>query len=72
MGFALAHGNCICCGHPFAFNPVRVPSTSALTGQREPVCQGCMAKINAKRRSMGLEPFPIAPDAYEACDESEL
>ena len=26
--------------------------------------------INAKRREMGLEPFPIMPDAYEPVEEA--
>lgn len=72
MGYLIAMGNCICCGNVFSFNPDRVPSTTALTGQREPVCRNCMTRINMKRKSLGLEPFPIHADAYAICDESEL
>lgn len=72
MGFALCTGACIGCGRLFMFNPVRVPSTSAVTGTREPLCRTCFERINAHRVSQGLAAFPLAADAYEACDESEL
>ena len=71
-GYVQAFGRCITCGQPFAFNPHRVPSTSAITGSREPVCRYCMDRINAKRTADGLEPFAILPDAYEALPEEEL
>jgi hypothetical protein len=66
MAFMTAFGPCICCHRPFSYNPERVPSTSAITGQREPVCADCMAAINARRARMGLAPFGILPNAYEA------
>jgi hypothetical protein len=69
MGYMLAIGPCIGCGRTFSFNPERVPSSSAVTGQREPVCLDCMNRINAKRRDMGLPEFPILPGAYEAEEE---
>jgi len=73
MGYAFAMSPCLCCGVPFAYNPVRVPSfRDPRTGSKEPVCQWCLGLINAKRAAMGLEPFVPLPDAYEACDESEL
>ena len=72
MGFALATGHCIGCKRLFSFNPLRVPSTSAITGTREPICQQCMAAINAHRREHGLAELPVAADAYEACAEEEL
>lgn len=72
MGYALAMGNCITCGNVFCFNPVRVPSTSAITGKREPICLNCMTIANRKRAKMGMKPHPIHDDAYEAIEESEL
>lgn len=72
MGYALAMGHCICCDQVFSFNPMRVPSTKAFTGEREPVCRGCMERVNALREERGQEPFLILPDAYEPCDENEL
>jgi hypothetical protein len=72
MGFVFCAGACITCGRLFTFNPVRVPSTRAFTGEREPVCQSCMGIINAKRAEQGLPPFEIPPDAYEAVSEDEL
>ncbi len=66
MSYMLAYGPCICCKRPFSYNPVTVPSTSAFTGEREPVCHGCMDQLNARRRMMGLAPFPIIEGAYDA------
>jgi hypothetical protein len=71
-GFVQAFGPCIACGHTFGFNPLRVPSTTALTGEREPICRSCFDAINAKRTAAGLEAFPVAADAYDAIDEGEL
>lgn len=66
MSFMTAMGPCIACGQVFSFNPERVPSTTALTGKREPVCANCMARINTARKAKGLAEFPILPGAYEA------
>jgi hypothetical protein len=66
MAYMLCVGHCICCKRVFSFNPDRVPSTRAITGSKEPVCQLCMAMLNAKRQAAGLEPFPIMPGAYDA------
>ena len=68
MGYMIAMGPCICCGALFSFNPELVPSTSAITGKREPVCRACMDLMNEKRAAAGLAPFPILPGAY---DETE-
>lgn len=58
-------GACIGCGRLFSFNPNRVPSSSAVTGSREPICRDCMEKINQVRAARNLPPFEILPDAYE-------
>lgn len=71
-GYVLAWSACLSCGTIFGYNPRRVPSSSALTGEREPICRSCMARINAKRKGMGLEPFAIHPEAYEPLPEEEL
>ncbi len=71
-GFVQAFGACIACKRAFAFNPLKVPSTTAVTGTREPVCPACMDAINAKRVRLGLPPFEIAPDAYDAAAEEDL
>lgn len=71
MGYALCMGPCIGCGRLFAFNPMRVPSCT-INGNREPVCQHCVARVNPMRIANGLEPIVPKPDAYEACDEQEL
>jgi hypothetical protein len=72
MGYVLASGHCIGCGQIFSFNPVRVPSSSAITGKREPICERCVERINTVRKQKGLPPVVPSPDAYEAADESEL
>lgn len=71
-GYMIALGPCICCRRVFHFNPARVPSTTAINGEREPVCASCMQRINERRATIGLPPFEILPDAYEACAEGEL
>jgi len=73
MSFAMAFGHCIGCGKVFSFNPMRVPSSSAVTGQREPICRTCFERINQKRIAMGLGAFPDPlPGAYEPCDADDL
>jgi hypothetical protein len=71
-GYVFAMGACITCGRLFSFNPNAVPSTTALTGEREPLCRVCVDAINEKRATLGLPPFAILPDAYEPLPESEL
>jgi hypothetical protein len=51
---------------------MRVPSSSVVTGKREPICEPCFDRINLRRGTQGLEPFARHPDAYEACEEDEL
>jgi hypothetical protein len=59
---------CFACKQQFTFNPDRVPAF-----QGEPVCESCMAKVNAKRKDMGLPPHPILPGAYQiATEESDV
>ena len=73
MGYALCTSACFGCGQPFSYNPVRVPSIrDPRTGSREPICQACVDRVNPMRIANGLEPIVPAPDAYDACDESEL
>jgi hypothetical protein len=71
-GYVLAWSPCLTCHRVFGYNPHRVPSSSAVTGSREPVCRSCMDRINAKRAELGLEAFTIHPDAYDALPEEEL
>jgi hypothetical protein len=72
MGYVMATSPRIVCGNVFSYNPMRVPSTSAVTGRREPVCERCFGLINERRVAQGLPPFVPLPGAYEAADESEL
>ena len=70
MGFWFAYGPCICCATRFGFNPDRVPSSSELTGKREPICASCVALINVKRAANGLALIVPLPGAYEPIDEA--
>ncbi|MBT1509356.1 hypothetical protein KIP88_02480 [Bradyrhizobium sp. SRL28] len=63
---------CIGCGTVFSYNPMLVPSCSAVTGKREPICADCVERVNPMRIKNGLEPIVPHPDAYEPCDESVL
>jgi len=72
MGYAFATSPCIGCGRMFSYNPMRVPSTSAVTGQREPICRPCFNEINRRRAELNLPPFELQPGAYEPCPEEEL
>jgi hypothetical protein len=71
MGYAFATSPCVGCGRLFNYNPVRVPSVT-IKGSREPICQACVNRWNPLRIANGLAPIVPSPDAYEACDESEL
>jgi hypothetical protein len=64
MAYMSVIGACYACKRPFSFNADRVPSIP-IDGVREPICEDCMAMINAKRKEKGLEPFAILPGAYE-------
>ena len=72
MGYVTAMSPCIGCGLVFSYNPTRVPSCSAVTGKREPICEACVARVNPKRIANELEPIVPLPGAYEACEEDEL
>ena len=71
MGYVSGYGECIGCKRLFHFNPVRVPSIR-INGVLEPICQGCVALANPRRRANGLAEIVPATDAYEACEESEI
>jgi hypothetical protein len=72
MGYYLAMGPCIGCGRVFSFNPDKVPSSSAVTGKREPLCQACVDRLNPIRIKNGLQPIVPLPGAYEPQAEDEL
>jgi hypothetical protein len=69
MGYFYAMGPCISCGGIFSFNANLVPSSSALTGHREPICSDCIERINSIRIEKGLAPIVPLPGAYEAEEE---
>ena len=71
-GYVFCTGRCLGCGRVFSFNPHRVPSSTAVTGTREPICRNCFDMINANRVGRGLEPFELRDDAYDPLPENEL
>jgi hypothetical protein len=71
MGYAFCTSPCFGCGRIFNYNPMRVPSIP-LNGKREPICRECVDRANPQRIKNGLEPIVPFPDAYDACEESEL
>ena len=72
MGYAICLDNCFSCRKLFGFNPMKVPSIKDKEGVRQPICRECIDAANLLRIRNGLAPATPAPDAYEACDESEL
>lgn len=66
MSFMTAISPCIGCGKIFSYNPDLVPSSSAVTGRREPICATCIGQINAVRKPMGQPVIVPLPGAYEA------
>lgn len=77
-GYSLAMGRCLCCGRPFAFNPVRVPSHPARVGEagallpstdptdpKAPICASCIVLVNRNREARGMPTWDVHPDAYE-------
>lgn len=71
MGYAFCTSSCIGCGRVFNYNPMRVPSIT-IEGDRKPICQTCVDRVNPQRVANGLDPIVPFPDAYDACNESEL
>ena len=64
MAFMHAHGACINCGTPLAFNIDFVPSIR-VGGEKEPLCRTCFDKWNEiHRTSKGLDPVPLHPEAH--------
>ena len=72
MGYVLVTSACIGCGRLVSYNPKLVPSCSAVTGTREPICLSCVERVNPMRIKNGLDPIVVLPGAYEAMDEREL
>ncbi len=85
-GYALVMSPCVGCDTIFAYNP-HVPSVKVrrvgepgnwhweedpVNGQREPICQSCIERVNPVRIANGLPPFEPHPDAYKPVRESEL
>lgn len=72
MGYVVVTSPCLGCRRLFSYNPMLVPSCSAVTGTREPICQDCIDRINPMRIKNGLEPVVPLPGAYAPCDEEDL
>ena len=75
MGYALCTSPCFGCGRLFSYNPNRVPSIRRDPqdpSTRTPICQACVKAANPRRIANGLPPIVPHPEAYTACDETEL
>ena len=71
MGYVTVMSECYGCGRLFSFNPMRVPSIP-IKGDRKPICEVCVARVNPMREKNGLPPIVPLAGAYDACEESEL
>ena len=71
MAYVMVISPCYGCGAPISYNPHKVPSIR-VNGVREPICKGCVERVNPMRIANGLEPIVPAHDAYEAANESSL
>ena len=67
VGFMIAMAPCVGCNALFGFNPDLVPSL-IVNGVREPVCRGCVDRVNPIRIRNGLEPIRPMPGAYDAME----
>lgn len=74
MGYMYVLGPCLLCGRVFTFNPEHVPSIPWKNGRpdpegtREPICETCIVVVNDRRKSDGLDEWPVHPDAYEPAE----
>ena len=71
MGVVQVLSACYGCGRLFTYHPLRVPSIR-VNGEREPICQSCVDRVNPRRLANGLPPIIPLPGAYDPCDESDL
>lgn len=65
MAYISVLGPCVSCSRVFTFNPELVPSVR-VAGVKEPVCDGCMTRLNEMRKAKGMDAIAVHPDAYEA------
>jgi hypothetical protein len=70
MGYFWMIAPCIGCHQPFAFHPHKVPSIF-VNGDKHPICQQCVDRVNPARIKNGLEPIVPLPGAYEPADETD-
>lgn len=72
MGYVAAFAPCVGCGNLFSFNPVKVPSISIDGGPKQPICAGCVARVNPMREKNGLPIIVPLDGAYDAAEAEEL
>lgn len=61
MGYMSLLAPCFVCKRLFNSNPSLVPSY-----QNNPICKGCIERVNRERETKGLALWPVLPGAYEA------
>ncbi len=71
MGFCFVFSLCAACHLSFFYNPLTVPSVR-INGVKEPICRGCIERVNPERIRGGLKPIRYSADAYEPIREEEL
>lgn len=64
MSYMTAMSPCFGCRQLFSYNPDKVPSLR-VNGVREPVCKGCVERVNPVRIAKWLDPIVPLPGAYE-------
>jgi hypothetical protein len=57
MGYAFCTSACFGCGRISSHNPLHVPSIRVY-GERQPICQACVDRINPRRIANGLDHHP--------------
>jgi hypothetical protein len=68
MGFMFVIGECGACGRLFTYSPSKVP-VSVMEGERIPICEPCVKRLNTIRKAHGMSPCVIPDGAYEPEDE---
>jgi len=63
-GYVFATAPCFGCRALFTFNPELVPSVN-YNGDRRPICQTCVDRVNPSRIKNGLAPIVPLVGAYE-------
>lgn len=56
---------CLFCNSQFESSIHFVPTWRDGDGDKQPICQACVERMNIVRKEAGVEPFQISSSAYE-------